>query len=143
MRVGYLKSTWRFPNNCKYALKCSKGKGWESIAWWGRLFTSQERWGNFLPFISLYTISRAPLLKSSARELLKAYIWIINTLMIPTRAQRAMPEAKFFRCTLFLGTQTSFPLSSLFHFAPPLYFCSPLTVCMEDADWFMLSSSLL
>lgn len=134
--------TWKgLWNNCKCALKCSKAKD-ERALHDEVVYLLFRRDGKVPCFHqSVHNLAR-PSLKSSARELLKAYIWIINTLMIPTRAERPMPEAKFFRCTLFLGTPTSFPLSFLFHFSS-FVFRSPLTVCMEEADWFMLSPDLL
>lgn len=132
---AYLKRTWRFPNNCKYALECSKAK--DKRALHDEVVYLLFRRDGKLPSFhqSVHNLAR-PSLKSSARELLKAYIWIINTLMIPTRAQRAMPEAKFFRCTLFLGTQTSFPLSFLFHFFSSFVFAPRLQYA-----WKMLTDS--
>lgn len=98
--------TWKgLRNNCKYALKCFKAKD-ERALHDEVVYLLFRRDGKVPSFHqSVHNLAR-PSLKSSARELLKAYIWIINTLMIPTRAERAMPEAKFFRCTLFLGTPT-------------------------------------
>lgn len=63
---AFLKRTWRFPNNCKCVayLNVPRQRMRERCMMRSFIYFSGEM-GNFLPFISLYIISRAPLWKAA------------------------------------------------------------------------------